>query len=66
MILEAGGLVGDLQGNDDFMESGDIVAGNPKIFVQLLQVIEGHLTPALRQAAASSSMEQGHGHDVAR
>lgn len=49
MILEAGGLVGDLQGNDDFMERGNIVAGNPKLFVQLLQVIDSHLTPTLRR-----------------
>ncbi|HZP85541.1 MAG TPA: inositol monophosphatase family protein [Burkholderiales bacterium] len=50
MILEAGGLVADLHGNDDFLERGNIVAGSPKIFVQLLQIIEPHLTPALRGA----------------
>ena len=29
------------------VDSGQIVAGNPKIFGQLLQVIAPHLTPAL-------------------
>ena len=58
MILEAGGLVGDLQGNDDFLERGNIVAGNPKIFVQLLHVIDGHLTPALRRSAAPAEGER--------
>ncbi len=48
MIVEAGGLVGDLEGNDRFMQSGNLVAGTPKIFAQLLQVIQPHLTPALR------------------
>ena len=48
MILEAGGLVGDLEGNETYMQRGQIVAGNPKIFAQLVQAIEPHLTPALR------------------
>jgi myo-inositol-1(or 4)-monophosphatase len=49
MIQEAGGLVGDLRGEDRYLERGDIVAGNPKIFAQLLHVIQPHLTPALRE-----------------
>ncbi len=48
LITEAGGLVGDLQGNDRYMESGNIVAGNPKIFAQLLPLIAPHLTTALK------------------
>ena len=47
LITEAGGLVGDLEGNDTYMENGHIVAGNPKIFGQLLQVITPHLTQEL-------------------
>ncbi len=47
LITEAGGLVGDLEGNDTYMQSGHIVAGNPKIFGQLLQVITPHLTKEL-------------------
>ena len=47
LITEAGGLVGDLEGNDTYMRSGHIVAGNPKIFGQLLQVISPHLTKEL-------------------
>ena len=48
LITEAGGLVGDLQGNDSYMESGNIVAGNPKVFAQLLPLIAPHLTPSLK------------------
>ncbi|HWP90420.1 MAG TPA: inositol monophosphatase family protein, partial [Burkholderiales bacterium] len=48
LITEAGGLVGDLEGNGGYMESGNIVAGNPKIFSQLVQAIAPHLTPALK------------------
>jgi myo-inositol-1(or 4)-monophosphatase len=39
LIREAGGLISDMQGGDDFMESGNIVAGTPKIFKALLQTI---------------------------
>jgi myo-inositol-1(or 4)-monophosphatase len=37
LIQEAGGLVGDLEGEAGFMESGDICAGTPKIFPALLE-----------------------------
>ncbi|WP_028460652.1 inositol monophosphatase family protein [Nitrosomonas cryotolerans] len=50
LITEAGGLVGDLQGNDTQIQSGQIVAGNPKVFAQLLQVIAPHLTDELIEA----------------
>jgi myo-inositol-1(or 4)-monophosphatase len=39
LIVEAGGLVGDLQGESGWLESGRIAGGNPKIFVQLLQAL---------------------------
>jgi myo-inositol-1(or 4)-monophosphatase len=48
MITEAGGMVGDLEGNDKYLERGQIVAGNPKIFAQLLQTIQPHLTDKLK------------------
>ncbi len=48
LVLEAGGLVGDFQGNDSFLKSGHIVAGNPKIFGQMLPVFTPHLTEAIR------------------
>ncbi|AJP47721.1 inositol monophosphatase [Rugosibacter aromaticivorans] len=48
LITEAGGLVGDLSGESNFIQTGNIIGGNPKIFSQLLQVITPHLTPALR------------------
>lgn len=50
LITEAGGLVGDLEGNSTQLESGQIVAGSPKVFSQLLQLITPHLTPALIEA----------------
>ena len=48
LILEAGGLVSDLSGETDYMTTGNIVAGTPKIFGQLLPVIQAHRPPHLR------------------
>jgi myo-inositol-1(or 4)-monophosphatase len=48
LVMEAGGLVGDFQGNEGYMQSGMIVAASPKIFPQMLSAIEPHLTEALR------------------
>jgi myo-inositol-1(or 4)-monophosphatase len=51
LITEAGGMVGDLQGNSGYLKSGNIAAGNPKVFAQLLQVIQPHLTSHLKTSA---------------
>lgn len=48
LIIEAGGLVGDLRGGHDYLKTGSIVAGTPKIFKGLLQTIQPHLTETLR------------------
>ena len=48
LISEAGGLVGDLNGEPNYLTSGNFVGGNPKIFSQLLQVIGPHLTDSLK------------------
>jgi myo-inositol-1(or 4)-monophosphatase len=43
LVQEAGGIVADFAGEDGFLESGNVVAGNPKVFAQLLQVIQPHI-----------------------
>ncbi len=48
LITEAGGLVSDLAGESSYLETGNIVAGSPKVFVELLKTITPHLTPALK------------------
>ncbi len=47
LIQEAGGIVGDLSGGHDFLKTGNIVAGNPKVFAALVRKIRPHLTPDL-------------------
>ena len=49
MITESGGLVSDLAGENRYLDTGNIVCGNPKIFVELLQTVSRHLTPALKK-----------------
>jgi myo-inositol-1(or 4)-monophosphatase len=40
MIREAGGLVGDFDGEEAYLESGRIVAANAKLFSPLLQLLK--------------------------
>ncbi len=47
LVQEAGGLVSDLGGNEGYLESGNLIAGSPKIFGQLLQALQPHLNDAL-------------------
>ena len=39
LIQEAGGLVGDFTGEPGYLESGDIAAGTPRVFAQLLNAL---------------------------
>jgi myo-inositol-1(or 4)-monophosphatase len=54
LITESGGLVGDLEGNSGYLESGNIVAANPKVFSQLIQALAPHLTAQLRSPLAAA------------
>jgi len=53
IVHEAGGLVGDFEGNEGWLESGNIVAGNPKVFSQILQTLSPHLTDSLKSKPAA-------------
>ena len=39
LIAEAGGLVADMSGEQDFMSTGDLVAATPKIFPAVLEAM---------------------------
>jgi myo-inositol-1(or 4)-monophosphatase len=39
LVQEAGGLVSDFSGGHEYLESGNIICGNPKVFKQMLQKI---------------------------
>ncbi|MFN0316430.1 MAG: inositol monophosphatase family protein [Burkholderiales bacterium] len=48
LITESGGLVGDLEGGNGYMQSGQIIAGSPKIYEQLVATLKPHITAKLR------------------
>ena len=46
LVKEAGGLVSDFNGGADYLQTGHIVCGSPKVFKPILQVVQknlGHL-----------------------
>lgn len=47
IVTEAGGLVSDFAGESDYLNTGNVVAGSPKIFAQLLKVVADHRTPSI-------------------
>jgi myo-inositol-1(or 4)-monophosphatase len=49
LIREAGGLIGTLDGGE-YKQNGNIVAGNPRIFNELLEALAPHVPPELREA----------------
>lgn len=51
IVQEAGGIVGDFEGNEGWLNTGNIIAANPKVFAQMLQVVAPHLTERLRTPA---------------
>jgi myo-inositol-1(or 4)-monophosphatase len=63
IITEAGGLIGNFTGEADYLYQREVVAGNPKVYGQLVQiltpytrVIEApHATPAAATAATADA-----------
>lgn len=45
LIREAGGLIADYHGNQDFLANGQVVAANHLIFNELLKVVSGNAGP---------------------
>lgn len=43
ILREAGGLISELQGDGDYLESGNIVAGSPKVHDALKKLLTPHL-----------------------
>lgn len=47
LIREAGGIAGDFEGGGQYMETGNLICGNPKLFAAIVNTIKPHLTPAI-------------------
>lgn len=64
LVTEAGGLVGNFTGEADFLEQGECLAGNPRIYGQLVSILGKYSQFAsagekagLRQADAADSAD---------
>ncbi len=49
LVIEAGGLVTDFVGGHNHSQSGNIVAGSPRLLKELLTEMRPHLTPSLKK-----------------
>lgn len=50
MIKEAGGLVSDFHGREDYLNTGNVIAGNPKVLKSLLKNLSPHLLNLTHQS----------------
>jgi myo-inositol-1(or 4)-monophosphatase len=49
IVQEAGGLISDFSGGNDYFNTGNIIAGNPKVHKGILQTIQPHLSVELQK-----------------
>ena len=49
LIFEAGGLVSDFGGGEEYFKTGNIVVGTPKVFKGIVQTIQPHLSESLKK-----------------
>jgi myo-inositol-1(or 4)-monophosphatase len=48
LITEAGGVVTDINGEDSYMKTGNLLTANPKLHVQMQNLIDPHIPDTLR------------------
>jgi myo-inositol-1(or 4)-monophosphatase len=39
LVTEAGGLIGNYRGEEGYLESGEVMCANPRIFAQMAQTL---------------------------
>jgi len=49
LVKEAGGFIGDFSGRDQYLETGNVVAGNTDVYKILLKTIHPHLSDELQR-----------------
>jgi len=57
LIRESGGLVGTLDGGE-YRQNGNIVAGNPRVYMALIEALAPHLPADLREAAQEQAAKE--------
>src|SRR6185436_8602357 len=58
LITEAGGLIGNFTGEADYLYQREVVAGNPKIYGQLVQIL-GPYTRVIKADEAAVHADAG-------
>ncbi|MDP3610233.1 MAG: inositol monophosphatase family protein, partial [Rubrivivax sp.] len=55
IITEAGGLIGNFTGESDYLYQREVVAGNPKVYGQLVQILAPYTRVIKEEPAADST-----------
>jgi myo-inositol-1(or 4)-monophosphatase len=55
LVQEAGGLIGDLGGEGDFLHGGQVIAANPKIFAQMVAALAPYRDDMIRERAGKTA-----------
>ncbi len=55
LILEAGGLIGDLAGDDNYLFGGQVIAATPKVFAQMVATLAPFRETMEREKAAAAA-----------
>jgi len=55
LIQEAGGLIGDLAGDGNFLHGGEVIAANPKVFSQMVTALSPFRADLARRRAAPAT-----------
>ena len=63
IITEAGGLVGNFTGESDFLYQREVVAGNPKVYGQLVQILAPY-TRVIKEPEAADGEAAAEGTDA--
>lgn len=61
LIQEAGGILGDFRGDQNFFASGNVVTGNPRVYEALLAAIQPYVTTAMQPGRISRTTDTAQG-----
>jgi myo-inositol-1(or 4)-monophosphatase len=59
LVLEAGGLIGDLAGEGNYLFGGQVIAASPKIFAQMVTTLGPYRQHMERDRAAATAGAKG-------
>jgi myo-inositol-1(or 4)-monophosphatase len=57
LVLEAGGLIGDLSGEGDYVYGGQVIAATPRIFAQMIKTLGPYREKLMQEKSAAAASE---------